>query len=191
VSSEPRVIATACAWNEVPRNMLDAACWLIILLTQFHCSAFVYLEMMRCFFPPSPAPLSEGPWHVSEQIRLPPKVGSWVLLEIRSDLCLGYMRLPSSELIHRKWSASGRHIYINQSVVGNVKVQIFGIPWVMTGARGSLVGWSESWVFASCCVCEIKVRGFCRLHNVNIVGFYYLFNCYMFRSYNNLQVEIY
>jgi hypothetical protein len=32
-----------------------------------------------------------------------------------------------------------------------------------------------------------------RLRNATIVGFYYLFlrNCYMFRSYDHLQVEIY
>jgi hypothetical protein len=30
-----------------------------------------------------------------------------------------------------------------------------------------------------------------RLHNVTIVGFYYLFNCYMFRSYDHLQADIY
>jgi hypothetical protein len=43
----------------------------------------------------------------------------------------------------------------------------------------------QSWVFASCCVCEIKMRGVFRLRNFNIVGFYYLFNCfncYMFQS---------
>jgi predicted amino acid racemase len=43
-------------------------------------------------------------------------------------------------------------------------------------------------------ICFIKVRGVFRLRNVNIVGFYYLFNCfncYMFRSYDNLQVDIF
>jgi hypothetical protein len=39
--------------------------------------------------------------------------------------------------------------------------------------------------------CEIKVRGLFRLCNVTVVGFYYLFNCYMFRSYDHLQAEIY
>jgi hypothetical protein len=38
---------------------------------------------------------------------------------------------------------------------------------------------------------SIKVRGVFRLRNVNIVGFYYLFNCYMFRSYAHLQVDIF
>jgi hypothetical protein len=38
---------------------------------------------------------------------------------------------------------------------------------------------------------ESKVRVFFRLRNINIVGFYYLFNCYMFRSYDQLQAEIY
>jgi hypothetical protein len=36
-----------------------------------------------------------------------------------------------------------------------------------------------------------KVKEVFRLRNVNIVGFYYLFNCYMFRSYDYLQAEIY
>jgi hypothetical protein len=36
------------------------------------------------------------------------------------------------------------------------------------------------------------VRGFFHLCNVNIVGFfYYLFNCYMFQSYDHLQADIY
>jgi hypothetical protein len=39
--------------------------------------------------------------------------------------------------------------------------------------------------------CEIKVTGFFRLRNITIVGFYYLFNCYTFRSYDHLQAEIY
>jgi hypothetical protein len=35
------------------------------------------------------------------------------------------------------------------------------------------------------------VRGFLRLRNVNIeVFFYYLFNCYMFQSYDHIQVDI-
>jgi hypothetical protein len=38
---------------------------------------------------------------------------------------------------------------------------------------------------------HIKAKGVFRLHNVNIVGFYYFFNCYMFRSYDHLQVDIY
>jgi hypothetical protein len=33
---------------------------------------------------------------------------------------------------------------------------------------------SSSWVFAACCLCEIKLRGVFRLRNVTIVGFYYL-----------------
>jgi hypothetical protein len=36
---------------------------------------------------------------------------------------------------------------------------------------------------------KIKVREFFRLRNVTVVGFYYLFNCYMFRSYDHLQAE--
>jgi hypothetical protein len=36
-----------------------------------------------------------------------------------------------------------------------------------------------------------QVRGFFRLRNVIIVGFYYLFNNHMFRSYDLLQAEIY
>jgi hypothetical protein len=35
------------------------------------------------------------------------------------------------------------------------------------------------------------VRAIFRLRNVNIVGFYYLFNCYMFQSYDDLQAEVY
>jgi hypothetical protein len=35
----------------------------------------------------------------------------------------------------------------------------------------------------------IKVMGVFRLHNFNIVDFYYLFYCYMFRSYDHLQVD--
>jgi hypothetical protein len=36
------------------------------------------------------------------------------------------------------------------------------------------------------------VRGVFHLRNVNIVGFfYYLFKCYMFRSYNHLQADIF
>jgi hypothetical protein len=38
---------------------------------------------------------------------------------------------------------------------------------------------------------QIKVRVFFRLCNVSVVGFYYLFNFYMFRSYDHLQTEIY
>jgi hypothetical protein len=34
-------------------------------------------------------------------------------------------------------------------------------------------------------------EGFFRLRNVTIVGFYYLFNWYMLRSYDHLQAEIY
>jgi hypothetical protein len=34
-------------------------------------------------------------------------------------------------------------------------------------------------------------EGVFRLRNVTVVGFYYLFNCYMFRSYDHLQAEIY
>jgi hypothetical protein len=37
----------------------------------------------------------------------------------------------------------------------------------------------------------VKVRGVFRLRNVNIVGFYYLFNRYMFLSYDHLEVDIY
>jgi hypothetical protein len=33
--------------------------------------------------------------------------------------------------------------------------------------------------------------GLFRLRNVTIVGFYYLLNWYLFRSYDNLQAEIY
>jgi hypothetical protein len=38
-----------------------------------------------------------------------------------------------------------------------------------------------------------KVRGFFCLRNATIAGFtiYYLLNCYMFRSCNHLQTEIY
>jgi hypothetical protein len=36
-----------------------------------------------------------------------------------------------------------------------------------------------------------NVRGFFCLPNLTIVGFYYLFNCHMFRSYDHLQAEIY
>jgi hypothetical protein len=39
--------------------------------------------------------------------------------------------------------------------------------------------------------CTIKVRGIFSLRKVTNVGFYYLFNCYMFRSYDHLEVEIY
>jgi hypothetical protein len=46
-------------------------------------------------------------------------------------------------------------------------------------------------VFASCCVCEIKVSFFFRLRNVNILRSYYLFNCYIFRLYDYLHAEIY
>jgi hypothetical protein len=37
------------------------------------------------------------------------------------------------------------------------------------------------------------VKGGFRLRNVNIIGFffYYLFDCYNFRSYDHLQAEIY
>jgi hypothetical protein len=38
---------------------------------------------------------------------------------------------------------------------------------------------------------DVKVRGFFRLRNVNMVGFYYLLNCYMFRSYDHIQAEMY
>jgi hypothetical protein len=38
---------------------------------------------------------------------------------------------------------------------------------------------------------RVKMREFFRLRNVTIVGFYYLSNCYMFRSYDHLQTEIY
>jgi hypothetical protein len=38
---------------------------------------------------------------------------------------------------------------------------------------------------------EMKVSGVFRLHNVTVVGFYYLFNCYIFRSYGHLEAEIY
>jgi hypothetical protein len=41
---------------------------------------------------------------------------------------------------------------------------------------------------------QFKVKGAFRLRNFNIVGFYYLFNCfncYMFRSYDHLQVHIF
>jgi hypothetical protein len=40
---------------------------------------------------------------------------------------------------------------------------------------------------------NVKVRGVFRLRNLTVVGFYYLFllNCYMFRSYDHLHVEIY
>jgi hypothetical protein len=34
-------------------------------------------------------------------------------------------------------------------------------------------------------------EGFSRLDNVTVVGFYYLFNCYMFRSNDRLQAEVY
>jgi hypothetical protein len=37
----------------------------------------------------------------------------------------------------------------------------------------------------------IRVRVFSRLRNITIVDYYYLFNCYMFRSYDHLQVDIY
>jgi hypothetical protein len=37
----------------------------------------------------------------------------------------------------------------------------------------------------------MKVRLFFRLRNVTVFGYYYLFNCYMFRSYDHLQAEIY
>jgi hypothetical protein len=32
---------------------------------------------------------------------------------------------------------------------------------------------------------------FFRLRNANIVGFFYLFNCYMFRKYDHLQADIF
>jgi hypothetical protein len=38
---------------------------------------------------------------------------------------------------------------------------------------------------------QIKVRGVFRLRNVNIAGFSHLFNCYMFRSYDHLQADIF
>jgi hypothetical protein len=37
----------------------------------------------------------------------------------------------------------------------------------------------------------LSVGEFFRLRNVNIVGFYYLFNCYMFWSYYRLQADMY
>jgi hypothetical protein len=43
-----------------------------------------------------------------------------------------------------------------------------------------------SWIYTG-----IGMRGFFHLRNVTVVGFYYLFNCYMFRFYDHLQAEIY
>jgi hypothetical protein len=37
---------------------------------------------------------------------------------------------------------------------------------------------------------KVRGGGF-HLRNVNIVGFYYLFNCYMFRSYDHLHADIF
>jgi hypothetical protein len=44
------------------------------------------------------------------------------------------------------------------------------------GTRGTVtIALSKSGVFASCCVCEIKVRGVFRLRNVSIVGFIFIY----------------
>jgi hypothetical protein len=40
-------------------------------------------------------------------------------------------------------------------------------------------------------VLQNQDEGFFRLSNVNIEGFCFLFNCYMFRSYDHLQADIY
>jgi hypothetical protein len=44
--------------------------------------------------------------------------------------------------------------------------------------------------FASCCVYEIRVRDF-RLRNLFSYSLLLFFICYMFRSYDHLQVDIY
>jgi hypothetical protein len=67
---------------------------------------------------------------------------------------------------------------------------IQAIGWLPQSWGRRLTNYFKNIYLQTSCM-GVKVRGFFRLRNANILGFYYLFNCYMFRSYDHLHADIY